>query len=338
MAHQPYEPPCGTIETALMTIWMELLNIDRIGRHDNFFMLGGHSLLAMRMISKIQSLMGFKITLGTLFMAPTIAELVPHLLITGNSQDDAFNVVLPIKPRGSRSPLFCIHHGLGLSWSYIGLSKHLHPEQPIYGLQARGFIDGGQSATTLEDMALDYIEEIRRIQPHGPYHLLGYSFGGRVAHAMTACLERQDEQVALLAVMDTIPTDPTAETQASNWSLDDDTMLFVNRVADSLPDSSSPYLERFRQVCSHIAQLDRNHTSYPTCHSGMILFRAMVQTDPTEPLVSTDAWKPYVMGGIEMFDINCAHFDLEQPGPLAEIGSVLAQRLNEIHSGKVEGV
>ncbi|KAK3805041.1 MAG: Alpha/Beta hydrolase protein [Benniella sp.] len=126
-------------------------------------------------------------------------------------------------------------------------------------------------------MALDYVEEIRQIQPHGPYCLLGYSFGGRVAHAMTACLERQGEQVALLAVMDTIPTDPTAETQASNWSLDDDTMLFVNRVVDSLPDNSRPYLERFRQVCSHISQLDRNHTTYPTCHTGMILFRAMVQ-------------------------------------------------------------
>ncbi|KAK3807086.1 MAG: hypothetical protein J3Q66DRAFT_392743 [Benniella sp.] len=338
MAHQPYEPPCGTIETALMTIWMELLNLDRIGRHDNFFMLGGHSLLAMRMISKIQTLMGFKITLGTLFMAPTIADLVPHLLTAGDTQDDAFHVVLPIKPRGNRSPLFCIHHGLGLSWSYIGLSKHLHPDQPIYGLQARGFIDGGPSATTLEDMALDYIEEIRQIQPHGPYCLLGYSFGGRVAHAMTACLERQGEQVALLAVMDTIPTDPTAETQASNWSLDDDTMLFVNRVVDSLPDNSRPYLERFRQVCSHITQLDRNHTTYPTCHTGMILFRAMVQMDPTEPLVSSDAWKPYVMGDIEMFDIDCAHFDLEQPGPLAEIGGVLAHRLNAIHIGKVEKV
>ncbi|KAK3805042.1 MAG: hypothetical protein J3Q66DRAFT_361352 [Benniella sp.] len=86
--------------------------------------------------------MGFKITLGTLFMAPTIAELVPHLLTAGDTQNNAFHVVLPIKPRGNRSPLFCIHHGLGLSWSYIGLSKHLHPDQPIYGLQEREFIDG----------------------------------------------------------------------------------------------------------------------------------------------------------------------------------------------------
>ncbi|KAK3807038.1 MAG: Non-ribosomal peptide synthetase module [Benniella sp.] len=330
MAHQPYEPPQGTIETALMTIWMELLSIDRIGRHDNFFMLGGHSLLAMRMISKIQSLMGFKITLGTLFMAPTIAELVPHLLTAGNNQGDAFNVLLPIKPRGNRLPLFCVHHGLGLSWSYIGLSKHLHPDQPIYGLQSKGFIDGGQSAATLEDMALDYIGEIRRIQPHGPYCLLGYSFGGRVVHAMAAYLERQGERVALLAVMDTIPADQMAETQDPHESLDDDIMVFVHHVVGALPDNSNSYLERFRQVCSHISRIDRGHT-YPKYNNGMILFRAMVPIDPLEPLVSPDAWKPHVMGEIETFDIDCTHFDMDQPAPLAAIGSVLAQRLDEIH-------
>ncbi|KAK3807015.1 MAG: amino acid adenylation domain protein, partial [Benniella sp.] len=106
MAYEPYEPPHGTVETALMTIWMDLLHIDSIGRHDNFFMLGGHSLLAVKMITQIRSLMGFKITLGTLFLAPTIAELVPHLLTAGNSLEDAFNVLLPIQPRGTRLPLF----------------------------------------------------------------------------------------------------------------------------------------------------------------------------------------------------------------------------------------
>jgi len=126
-----------------------------------------HSLLAVRMITQIQSLMGSKVTLGTLFMAPTIAELVPHLLTAGNTQEDAFDVLLPIKPRGTRLPLFCVHHGFGQGWSFIGLSRHLHPAQPIYGLQARGFFDSGQLATTLEDMALDYIEQISRIQPHG---------------------------------------------------------------------------------------------------------------------------------------------------------------------------
>ncbi|KAK3805288.1 MAG: amino acid adenylation [Benniella sp.] len=95
MAYRSYEAPNGTFENALMTIWMNLLHVDKIGRHDNFFMLGGDSLLAVRMVTQIRPMMGFKITLGTLFMAPTIAELVPHLLTAGNSQEDVFDVLLP---------------------------------------------------------------------------------------------------------------------------------------------------------------------------------------------------------------------------------------------------
>ncbi|KAK3827397.1 MAG: syringopeptin synthetase C [Benniella sp.] len=329
MAHQPYEPPQGTIETALMTIWMELLNIDRIGRHDNFFMLGGHSLLAVRMANQIRSLMGFKITLGTLFMAPTIAELVPHLLTAGNSQEDAFDVLLPIRPRGTRLPLFCVHHGYGLSWSYIGLSRHLHRDQPIYGLQARGFVDGDQSATTLEGMALDYIEQIRRIQPHGPYCLLGYSFGGIAVHTMAAYLERQGERVALLAVMDSVPKNSMV--QLTNEELEEDTQWFVNRVGNALPESARPYLEKFRQVRWQISQLSGTHT-YPKCDSDMILFRAMIR----EGLISSADWKPFVMGEIDVFDIDCAHLDMDQPAPLAEIGGILAQRLDEIHAREAQ--
>jgi pimeloyl-ACP methyl ester carboxylesterase len=260
MAHQQYEPPHGTIETVLMIIWRDLLQIDRVGRHDNFFMIGGHSLLAMRMISQVQSIMGSKITLGTLFMAPTIAELVPHLLTAGNTPEDAFNVLLPIRPRGTRLPLFCVHHGFGLSWGYIGLSKHLHPDQPLYGLQARGLIDGEQCAATLEDMALDYIEQIRRIQPHGPYCLVGYSFGGRVVHTMTEYLERQGERVALLAVMDSVPSDPTAEIQVSTDDQDDETHIYVsdfrtfaNRVEDVLADGARSYTERLEHVSKHLS-------------------------------------------------------------------------------------
>jgi thioesterase domain-containing protein len=338
MAHQQYEPPHGDMETALMSIWMDLLCVDKIGRHDNFFMLGGHSLLAVRMISQIQLLMGFKISLGTLFTAPTIAELVPHLLTAGNAQEDGFDTLLPIKPRGTRLPLFCVHHAIGLSWSYIGLSRHLHPDQPIYGLQARGFYDGGQTAITLEDMALDYVEQIRRIQPHGPYCLLGYSFGGIVVHTMAAHIESQGERVALLAVMDTTPRASVAESQASVDEQGDEPhadatiiQTFTNRIQDALPDRARPYLERIPRVSREIVQLARSHIS-PRCNSSMTLFRAMVQKDPTQQPISADAWKPHVMGEIDVFDIECEHRFMDQPAPLAEIGAILTLRLDEIHA------
>ncbi|KAI8348413.1 hypothetical protein B0O80DRAFT_502091 [Mortierella sp. GBAus27b] len=205
--HQTYHAPQGEIEGALRYIWMQLLGNTKIGRHDDFFMLGGHSLLAVKMISQIQSVVGFKISLGAVFEAPTIAQLASRLLSSSGSFQDAFNVLLPIKPHGTRDPLFCIHPAFGLSWCFIGLSRHLHANQPIYGLQVRGFFDDDKPATTLDEMALDYINQIQQIQPHGPYRLLGYLFGGTVAHTMASQLERQGEEVVFLGIMDTLPSD-----------------------------------------------------------------------------------------------------------------------------------
>ena len=160
-----------------------------------------YSPLAVRMITQIQSLLGFHLE-HHIWIAPTIAELVLHPLTAGNSLEDALNVLLLIQPRDDTShPLFCVHHGFVTSWGYIGLSKHLHPDQPIYGLQARGSIDGGVSVMTLRDMALDQIEEIRRIQRYSPRCLLGYSFGSSVVPIIASHLERQGDQVVLLALM-----------------------------------------------------------------------------------------------------------------------------------------
>ncbi|KAK3810973.1 MAG: Alpha/Beta hydrolase protein [Benniella sp.] len=205
--------------------------------------------------------MGFKITLGALFLALTIAELVPHLLTTGDSSKDAFDALLPIRPRGTRLPLFCVHDVFGISWSFIGLSKHLHPDQPIYGLQARGFVDDEWRAITFDDIALDYIEQIRRIQPHGPYCLLEYSFGGKMVHTMASLLERQGERVALLAVMDAVPRE---KNQAALGPVDKthvevDSRLFASRIGDAFPESARPYLKKFRQGEIEMFDIDCSH-------------------------------------------------------------------------------
>jgi nonribosomal peptide synthetase DhbF len=103
--------------------------------------------------------------------------------------------------------LFCIHPGVGLSWCYAGLLQYLRADYPVYGLQARGLRQKESLHLTLEEMIADYLDQIRKIQPGGPYHLLGWSFGGVVAYAIATKLQLQGEQVALLAVLDGYPID-----------------------------------------------------------------------------------------------------------------------------------
>ncbi|MFD3519137.1 amino acid adenylation domain-containing protein [Streptomyces sp. NPDC058653] len=117
-------------------------------------------------------------------------------------------VLLPLREEGTRPPLFCVHPAAGIAWSYAGLTGPLGTDQPLYGLQARG-LDGSQVLPgSVAEMAADYVAQLRTVQPAGPYHLLGWSFGGMVAHEMAVQLQRAGEEIGLLAVLDAIPPTP----------------------------------------------------------------------------------------------------------------------------------
>lgn len=123
----------------------------------------------------------------------------------GSSQS-ALDVLLPLRTSGDKPPLFCVHPAGGLSWCYAGLMTNIGTDYPIYGLQARGIGQREELPKTLDDMAADYIKQIRTVQPKGPYHLLGWSLGGNVVQAMATQLQNQGEEVSLLVMLDAIRT------------------------------------------------------------------------------------------------------------------------------------
>ncbi|WXK34527.1 non-ribosomal peptide synthase/polyketide synthase (plasmid) [Mycetohabitans rhizoxinica] len=329
LVRQVYEVPQGEFETALAAIWAELLGVERVGRHDSFFALGGHSLLAMRLMSRVRDVLGVELAIRTLFEVPTLAGLAQRLDKQQESQESSFGVLLALKPQGSRPPLFCIHPGMGLSWSYMGLSPHLDSDQPLYGLQARGFDGTRPLASTIEAMVSDYLEQIRRIQPQGPYHLLGWSLGGIVAHSMAAQLEQHDESVALLALLDSHPS-PGLLDDVSEF---DEATHYAALVAQYGEELISAMDEPLRRNAWEIA---KNHHrilenfSPPIYGGNALFFHATLVDDKSPTLVPRDVWQPYVRGNIEIYDIHCVHRELLKPESAATIGRVIACKLNEL--------
>lgn len=197
-----YAAPRSAIEHALAEVWQELLAIERVGIHDNFFELGGHSLLAVRLFANMEKKFGKRLPLATLFQAPTIAQLAAML---EKDSSPAWSSLVPIQPDGTRPPFFCVHAVGGNVLEYYDLARHLGTEQPFYGLQSRGLDDQQAPHSSIEEMAAHYLKEIRELQPSGPYFVGGRSFGGIVAYEMACRLRAQDQEVALLALLDSYP-------------------------------------------------------------------------------------------------------------------------------------
>ncbi|KAK9693390.1 hypothetical protein K7432_013934 [Basidiobolus ranarum] len=326
-AHQEYEAPQGDIERGLAAIWKELLGLEHISRHDNFFELGGHSLLAVRMISHIRAKLGIEIDLRMFFEAPFIVNFANQIQMKDDAPSNPFDVWLPIQPKGNRPPLYCIHPVIGLSWSYIGLSKYLDSEQPVYGLQARGLDEQAPVGETIEAMALDYLDQIRSIQPKGPYHLLGWSFGGSIAHSIAISLQQQNETVALLALIDS----PLAYAHLENQCNLEQVSTYVKLPrysVDHYSEQGEQLWKKVRRVVENNLSVAKKH--FPLVYYGNALFiRATVPEDEGHPLVAPDMLKPYVHGNIETHNINCKHSDMDNSAPIAAIGRILANKLNE---------
>ncbi|MBV7338368.1 hypothetical protein KFU94_61105 [Chloroflexi bacterium TSY] len=192
------------LEENLVEIWKQVLNLETVGIHQNFFALGGHSMLAVHLFSEIQQ----QITkapvpsVQQLLQAPTVAQMAKAL--TNEEESPEWSPLTLIQPGTNVRPtLFCIHGAGGNVLIYRELATYLGPEQTVYGLQSQG-LDGQQPLqTSVEEMAELYLRHIQEVQPRGPYMICGYCMGGTVALELAHQLREQGDEVAFLGFLET---------------------------------------------------------------------------------------------------------------------------------------
>jgi len=196
-----YEAARNGVEAMLSELWTDVLGVEHIGIHDDFFDLGGDSIKGVIFINRLQEHLGEIIPVVNIFTAPTIASFAKYL---EEQHSDAGQSLVSIQPQGSLPPFFCVHAVGGNVFSYVSLARRLGVTQPFYALQARGLLGAQEPHTRIEEMATDYIYAIRTVQESGPYVLGGWSMGGLIAFEMACQLQRQGQQVALVALFDSI--------------------------------------------------------------------------------------------------------------------------------------
>jgi thioesterase domain-containing protein len=195
-----YVAPSDVIERQLADIWQTTLGIPLISVRANFFSLGVGSLAALRLITKMNRIYAMELGLASLISASTIEQIAE--LIRTRFAPNTNSSVVPLQPHGTRPPLYIVHGVGGNIVNFYGLSMRVGKDQPVYGIQSQALVANQPALLHLKDMASHYIDDIRKVQPHGPYHLLGYSFGGTVVLEMAHQLRAAGEEVALLGMID----------------------------------------------------------------------------------------------------------------------------------------
>jgi amino acid adenylation domain-containing protein len=345
----PYVAPRDALESALAALFEELLHVSPVGVRHDFFALGGHSLLAVRLAARIQERTGQALPLGTLFEAPTVAELAERLR-TGGTR---WTPLVPLQRTGSRPALFCVHPIGGTVFAYAELAKHLPPGQPVHGLAARGLEPGDAPLDSIEEMAALYVRALREKQAEGPYHLAGWSFGAVVAVEMARQLQAQGARVGALLLLEPSPA-PEGQgqhaTQASRlFALDLAHMLGLDvEVPETLstPEQLDAFLEtlvararslgsmgsevtpaslrRLHDVfASHLRALD-TWAVRPHAGAGVV-----VRARNTDDAGGDRGWTRWLEGGCRIESVPGDHYSLLRAPQVTALAATLAPHLNE---------
>ncbi|MGE6761661.1 thioesterase domain-containing protein [Corallococcus interemptor] len=271
MSAQRFIPPRDAYELRVSRIWADLLqrNALGIGMQDDFFALGGDRAGAEAVVAEMSSWFDAPLSLEAFLEAPTIERI--SCLLRARSRTLNAQPLIPLQPHGSKRPFFYLPGGEGAPLNAYALARWMGPDQPLYGLQTRGLHGERAPFERIEDMAADHLETLRTVQPRGPYLLGGHCSGGMVALEMALQLQRDGEQVAVLAVCDAW-SPANLNLRMPNETFLSDLVEFYSIVAagfrywfdvDVGLNSEEMRALEPRQRITHFMELARKHGAYP---------------------------------------------------------------------------
>ena len=346
----PSVPPRTSVELELASVWAEVLELEDVGVHDDFFALGGDSVRGIKLVTRARAL-GLEISLRELFGSRTIAGLASE--IDGRSRGESSapldfasdgDCLVPIQVRAERATLFCVHPSGGQIECYFELSRWLD-DVSMYGFRSTHPL---HEKLSIRQLVARYVEALVETQPTGNIHLLGFSLGGVIAFEMAHQLTMKGRTVALLALLDLgvpdltqISEDPVAGAARTSerlarelegldhYSHEDRTQMLLKVAIDAgiAPDAVSidaltPFLERSRQ---HVQAMHAHTPEVYDAHGGRVLILRGQRFADADDLAL--GWRAFVRGPLEVQYIAADHFDLLRAPAVGQVAAAISARI-----------
>ncbi|MCY1015585.1 alpha/beta fold hydrolase [Pyxidicoccus sp. MSG2] len=259
----------------------------------------------------------------------------------------------------TRRPLFLIHGGGGGVLGYAELVRHCGAERPVYGLQASGLEGGELPPASVETLATWYLTQVRAVQPHGPYLLGGWSFGGLVAYEMARQLQAAGERVELLALLDTaapaLQPPPDSLTELATFGavlglpwqelpLDRERLLhlqgreqrayLLEQVRRWRPGALELGLEALERLFAVFQRLfEARRTYLPGPYAGPTLLVRAAMSSQGGPRAVDLGWGPWLTGEITVVETPGDHFSLLNSSHAPYVAERLIHWLRNLERG-----
>lgn len=327
------DPPGNEHEAFICKLFGQLTGYPVVGRNDNLFDLGGTSLSVLDLTVALGDYRGASLRMADVYDDPTPAGISARLWRVAS-----WSPLVPIQRDGSRRPIFCIHPATGTAVKFQSLAMVLGRDQPVWGLEARGLEDPERAHGSVREMASIYRDAIRTVQPTGPYNVLGWSFGGTIAHEMTCQWEQEGETVERLVLLDssvgsTGALDYHGEMRFSRSilarmaELDDAGRARRARLIawsaaqrNLMPADTPPaWAERMLQQVLATQSALKVHTS-SVCNADIVLFRADHPSEPSRDEIFE--WAPYCRGTVRIEKLPSRHNVMLDPPFVESIAAV----------------
>ena len=339
-----FRAPEGVVERAVAAVFADVLDVEQVGLDDDFFALGGNSLLATQVTARLRAQLSCEVPLQLLFRDSTVEGLAGLIAdVAGPDAVDTLGPVFPLREHGTGTPLICVHPIVGLAWCFTGLARRLDSGVPVYGLQTPAVSDESFTPDSLEELAGRYIDEIRKVQPEGPYRLLGWSLGGVIAHAMAVQMQRSGARIELLVMLDSFTGADAATGEAAevpmrevlaSFGFDPETVGDdASGIVDSLAALNGISTEQAEQVVARLlAAAERNAgltTRYePERFDGDLVYFTAADDAPARAHGAA-GWRDAVTGVVRDHPVPSTHWGMTSPEALETIVPVLNKILTD---------